>query len=426
MMSSRVSSLVDELQRLTIRLRRNDKIEVLEPCAAVRFPFYMNVCEERTVRRALGLALQACSVNTSLKAVKLQSLPEPELRLALKHLSFVQLDKLKVAHVDSQALPVDALISFLEMQNLVSLEIQTRIYVRSNDQMLKLAGALQKQTRLRRLQLNLLPRCAVNAPTLSVDSILQACASLSELVSLKIVLGYEHNPYQRPMVRPQTIEALLNDSSVLSKLTLDNLGLTDLHMKTIATSLKTNKSLQTLCLYRNPRITNAGLELLDEVLASNANTTLHSFDLLAVSWMARSHYNTMMIRQVQLHARLNRLGCKRLLEASPLSTRAFVDKLTEANQGGDGDGSLDAVYWMVRALPEMFVRKEETTPDENVVQTKQRREDAVLEEDGTTCSEARSDDFLEEGMFSDEDSVQLTKRQGRLKSVWADDDDELY
>ena len=231
--NSMEAELIEHLNEISSRMRRNDpEFRHLEPISSLLSTSTNTalLLEHTGVNTALTECWQACMGNRHVHTVTLTALPESELRRALRFAQSLQNLKHCSTHQTprSQSLTVDTVRDFamahmpipsLQRAGLVSLKLDVRIAVHTQAQLDALADSLRLLVHLEHLQLHLLPRCSIQEPTISMHPLLQALADLAtsnsrKLRSVQLSLGYEHNPYTKPMIRnTNVLEQLLSSSS---------------------------------------------------------------------------------------------------------------------------------------------------------------------------------------------------------------------
>jgi len=350
-------NLIHRLEDLRDRLLRNDPyLTCLEPWQGMEsVPFACHYLESQDVQVALRDCLAACQGNTACRKVHLQALPEPELCQALQLTSaLLNLQDFTVRHHSvSQSLPCQVLTAFIESQRplakkynleqrrtgLMRLSCQTRLQIQQQQQIQDLATAIGFQRHMQHLTLHLLPRCSIQQPDLSFNCLLEHCAALPQLQTLKLVAGYEHNPYGRPLVSVSVLETLLrSNQTALRHVELDNFGLTDAHVHAVAASLATTTRtasrprapvLERLSLPRNPHVSVTAWNAVVTALQTNW-TLLHcqtgyegGIHAPALSAGTTTPSSTGTLQQqesvhleIQLVTFLNRIGRGALLQGS--------------------------------------------------------------------------------------------------------------
>jgi hypothetical protein len=219
--------------------------------------------------------------NSNITKVTLRALPEPDLRLALDAVSSLcNLQDLQIVNSpQSQCLSVQdvtrVLVSLHRSKHrgvgidvtynttssllrttrklpnrdnginsnggLRRLNITTRIQVKTQRQLEELALGLRlHSSTLEYVNLHILPRCSsIECPNMNLNSVIKALSSSSasrsnRLRTCRMVLGYEHNPFGKQLIKPSTLHQLLTSCTKLRKLQLDNFGMTDEHIRVVA------------------------------------------------------------------------------------------------------------------------------------------------------------------------------------------------
>jgi hypothetical protein len=424
--------LIARFHRLRDSLLANDpSLTRLEPWAGMEaVPFSFHYLEDYDVQQALVDCFAACLGNHTVTSVVLQALPEPELCQALLHISsLVNLRELRIVNnTKSQSLNLTVLTKFMQAHHstliahratlkktktrsskatnigpfgLQRLYLTTRLQIMSQAHIADFAMCLGTQANcstLQSLSLKLIPRCSIQEPNLTLDPMLQACAALPMLETVRLSAGYDHNPYDRPLVSPAVLRALLwtsnNSNNSLQRLCLENFGLESRHVETVACQLKDNTILTRLDLPRNPRIGVTAWEAVAKVLQERSNCTLEtclfdagasfhdSFSSLAACAAPLTEIDTDMDLQqprspletvhqkIQLATYLNRLGIHELLQKSchhdwincmtqAIKSRPATSRLRRSNnvdQHGDDTQallSLNASYTLLRLNPSL-------------------------------------------------------------------------
>jgi hypothetical protein len=363
--------LIERFHKLRDSLRANDpsliRFDLWQGMEAVAIPYAFQFLEDDRVQQALTDCLTACQGNTTVQSVVLQALPEPELCQALSHVSgLVNLRELRIVHNHkSQSLPVTVLTQFLIGQDqrkhqgkhlqvnkkgLLRIYLTTRLQITSQAQIDQLSASLaQHCPTLASLSLKLIPRCSIQEPDLSLDPILQACAALPHLQTVRLSAGYDHNPYGRPLVSAGALESLLQQTSTklqccsLQRLALENFGLQSRHVETVAKVLITNTVLTRIDLPRNPHVGVSAWQAVARVLhgQTNSNCTLHTC-LFDHQQQHHHHANDSQQQQqqsyplekvhqeIQLATFLNRLGSQQLLQHA-CNHHDWIRRLAQAN-----------------------------------------------------------------------------------------------
>jgi hypothetical protein len=383
--------LIARFHRLRDSLLANDpSLTRLEPWQGMdAIPFSFHYLEDYDVQQALADCFAACLGNQTVTSVVLQALPEPELCQALHHISsLVNLRELRIVNnTKSQSLNLTVLTTFLQahhstliahratskktktrsskVTNIGPFGLQriystTRLQIMSQAHIADFATCLGTQANcstLQSLSLKLIPRCSIQEPNLTLDPILQACAALPVLQTVRLSAGYDHNPYDRPLVSAAVLRALLwtrsNTNSSLQRLCLENVGLESHHVETVACQLKENTALIRLDLPRNPHIGATAWEAVAKVLQERSNCTLQTclFDTgaschdgpltssLAACTVPPMEMDTNLQRpssplgtvhqKIQLATYLNRLGIHELLQKS--CHHDWINCMTQAN-----------------------------------------------------------------------------------------------
>jgi hypothetical protein len=218
--------------------------------------------------------------NSNIKKVTLRALPEPDLRLALDAVSSLcNLQDLQIINSpQSQCLSIQTLTRVLvslhrskhrghggelpcnatpslqrttrKLPNrengintnggLRRLNITTRIQAKTQVQLEELALGLRlHSSTLEYINLHILPRCSsIESPNMNLNSVLKALSSSpggrsNMLGTCRIVLGYDHNPFGKPLIKPSTLHQVLTSCTRLRRLQLDNFGLTDDHIRVV-------------------------------------------------------------------------------------------------------------------------------------------------------------------------------------------------
>jgi hypothetical protein len=127
------------------------------------------------------------------------------------------------------------------------IDIQIRIHVWNNLQLHRFSveGLGSNMTSLTYVSLHFLPRCSIATPTFDFDSIITALSSTiskRRLHHMEIKLGYNHNPYCRPMVSISSLSQLMlsttSSNSSLRSIILHNFGISSCHVHMIAELLQ--------------------------------------------------------------------------------------------------------------------------------------------------------------------------------------------
>jgi len=281
--------LVDDLTSLASRLR-DGAAASFEPFAAATASSSSNIgggpaarflLDDRAVQDAFRECLEACRDNASVRSCTLNDcLPEPELELALDKIAGLRRLRRLVVHRNKgvSGLALSKVTSLLRKSRhgLKQLKIGVRLAVREQRHVDEFAAALLQNhaSTLTHLSLLILPRSPVDAPTLRMDPVLEACSPTNapHLKRLRFSFGYAHNPVRQPLLLdPQLLKQLLRRNDELSSLKLENFGLRDCHFVAIAHGLVRNAKLRSLKLYRHPRVTAVGLRALRDVLRDHTD-----------------------------------------------------------------------------------------------------------------------------------------------------------
>jgi hypothetical protein len=364
--------LIDRFHRLRDSLLVDDpSLTRLEPWQGMEaIPFSCHYLEDKDVHQALVDCFTACQGNTTVQSVVLQALPEPELCLALQYISgLMNLRELRIVNnTKSQSLNLTVLTTCLQAHQatlmkfkkknktktktnrgfgLQRIYLTTRLQITSQTQITAFATCLGTQSNcssLQSLSLKLIPRCSIQEPDLTLDSMFHACAALPVLQTVRLAAGYDHNPYGQPLVSPAALRALLwqsqqhsgcsshsNGNSSLQRICLENFGLQSRHVETIACQLKDNTVLTRLDLPTNPHVGVTAWQAVAKVLQGpNSNCTLQTclFDTGRQPTSQNPLLET-VYQEIQLATFLNRLGIHELLQKSCHQT--WINRLTQAN-----------------------------------------------------------------------------------------------
>jgi hypothetical protein len=375
-------TLIDRFHQLRDSLLANDpSLTRLEPWQGMEaIPFSFHYLEDEDVHQALIDCFTACKGNTTVQSVVLHALPEPELCVALQHISgLVNLRELRmVNNTKSQSLNLTVLTTFLQAHQatlmkfkkknqtrtqtrrfgLQRIYLTTRLQITSQAQIDDFATCLGTQpncSTLQSLSLKLIPRCSIQEPNLTLDPILQACAALPVLQTVRLSAGYDHNPYGRSLVSPAALRALLWQShqhqksgssstskSSLQRICLENFGLQSRHVETVAWQLQDNTSLTRLDLPTNPHVGVGAWQAVAKVL-QGSNGTLQTC-LFDTGRQQPHGQNSPLLetvhQEIQLATFLNRLGIHELLQTS--CHHAWIDRLTQANHPNAYDSTTGA------------------------------------------------------------------------------------
>lgn len=403
--------LIDRFHRLRDLLLANDpSLTRLEPWQGMEaVPFSAHYLEDCDVQQALVDCFAACLGNDTVTSVVLQALPEPELCQALLHISsLVNLQELRIVNnTKSQSLHLTVLTTFLRAHHITLIAhrakalkkkntrstkvanegtfglqliyLTTRLQINTQAQIAYFAMCLATQpncSTLQSLSFNLIPRCSIQEPNLTLDPMLQACAVLPALQTLRLSAGYDHNPYGQPLVSAAALRALLRQSNLqqhpsgnsLQRLCLKNFGLQSRHVETVASQLKDNTVLTRLDLPRNPHIGVAAWQAVAKVLRDGSNCTLQSCLFDTDASCHESTYNDTntpttcteapmdmdialqqqtgrhsispletVHQEIQLATFLNRLGIHELLQKS--CHHEWINRLAQANANHQTTGA---------------------------------------------------------------------------------------
>jgi hypothetical protein len=248
--------LIARFHRLRDSLLANDpSLTRLEPWEGMEaIPFSFHYLEDYDVQQALVDCFAACLGNHTVTSVVLQALPEPELCQALLHISsLVNLRELRIVNnTKSQSLNLTVLTTFLQAHHatliahratlkkkttrsskatnrgpfgLQRLYLTTRLQIMSQAHIADFATCLGTQANcstLQSLSLKLIPRCSIQEPNLTLDPMLQACAALPVLQTVRLSAGYDHNPYDRPLVSRQCYGHFIMDTVTVTAATVSN------------------------------------------------------------------------------------------------------------------------------------------------------------------------------------------------------------
>jgi hypothetical protein len=304
--------------------------------------------------------------NQHIETVTLVGLPEPDLQNAFKAIRCLpDLKSLQVLHIPRGQCPrVQTVTAMLQKLGggLQHLHIETAIQVPSQAAADLLAAALKLHSAtLRHVHLHLVPRCRnIQRPNIHMDVLLQALAC-EKLQTCELVLGYENNPYGQPMVSTSVLNQFLTSSTALERLQLDNFGLNNDNLSTLAQHVKRCSSLRHLLLRKNPNVTAACMEQLCQAIEEN-NFSLQTCQLWSNPGkhvVEASLYNKRLSpraaaivrqqKQLDCLCTLNKLGRGELLKDAS-NNEAWVEAIATAEQV-NADTSLDAVYTLLRSNP---------------------------------------------------------------------------
>jgi hypothetical protein len=163
---------------------------------------------------------------------------------------------------------------------------------------------------------------------------------LSGLEHLEVTAGFpQHNPYQRPLVRPSRLASLLTHNPTLRLLRLENIGLTSAHIDLMVDVLP--PTLEGLLMPHNPRLrTEADLASLTRHL-EQGNTCL-------------TQVEPRRILGVELWTTLNRLDRARLVRAvdgSAAHVQAWRQVMLQVAELRPGCLTLNLVYTLIQKSP---------------------------------------------------------------------------
>lgn len=392
-----MEQVLDDLKTTTLRLQSNDPslIDFSPWKRASQIPFSFHLLELDCIQVALRNALLACHNSDHVRSVTLHGLPEPDLSAALYQLSRsnhrVPLEQFVVHELSpSQSISLSSLLKLLPTlspHTLKCLHVDTRMRVSSQQELDDLAHELQKLEKLEELSLKLMLKCvSLESPSLYMDSVLYACAGMRRgrrirrkykkqghryhcsqvvmpsLKELSLSLGYDHNPFGKPLLKSvdplvQLLAVRNNNtitnglSSRLQHLTLRNFGFGDEHIFAISNCLRQNGcSLQSLILGSHARVTQDGLHALIDALKHD-NYTITNIQVSVATNDSIDGDGVDIQRELKLYGCLNSLGRREWMETVQKhecpSLEEWITKLQEAAE----EESLDVTYWMVRTYP---------------------------------------------------------------------------
>lgn len=193
-------------------------------------PLTSILLEHTNIQHALRDLLLDAKSCPSIRSIKLESVLEGDIEFAVAHLP----PNLESFVVDGTAKSQNLHCRYLHrLLQLKVLKIDTRVSVHKQSDIQELCQNL-RGSHLTELNLHLLPRCSISSPNLDFSELVSTLGEIRSLKVLELRLGYDHNPYPMPLIKPFCLYHLQR----LETLSLENFGLGDNHLQVITEVLK--------------------------------------------------------------------------------------------------------------------------------------------------------------------------------------------